>query len=65
MRIQNIDDVMIAGTAVLEAINITLKEGGILVGVIVAFDRPEKTQMPGPGQSVKSASGLVFRSNRF
>ena len=43
-----IDDVITAGTAIREAINIIKSEGGKLVGIIVAFDRLEKTPPP-PG----------------
>ncbi|KAF1913340.1 phosphoribosyltransferase-like protein [Ampelomyces quisqualis] len=42
-RIVIVDDVMTAGTAIREAIDIIKKEGGELVGIIVAFDRQEKT----------------------
>lgn len=42
-----IDDVITAGTAMKEAIDIIEAEGGILVGVIVALDRMER--MPGEG----------------
>jgi orotate phosphoribosyltransferase len=42
-RIVIIDDVITAGTAIREAIDIIKKEGGELVGIIVAFDRQEKT----------------------
>ncbi|ORY10328.1 phosphoribosyltransferase-like protein [Clohesyomyces aquaticus] len=38
-----VDDVITAGTAIREAIDIIKKEGGELVGIIVAFDRLEKT----------------------
>jgi orotate phosphoribosyltransferase len=38
-----VDDVITAGTAIREAIEIIRKEGGHLVGIIVAFDRMEKT----------------------
>jgi orotate phosphoribosyltransferase len=37
-----IDDVITAGTAIREAISIIQREGGKLVGIIVAFDRLEK-----------------------
>ncbi|CCG83880.1 protein of unknown function [Taphrina deformans PYCC 5710] len=37
-----IDDVMTAGTAIREAIEIIKAEGGILVGVVVALDRQER-----------------------
>jgi orotate phosphoribosyltransferase len=38
-----VDDVITAGTAIREAIEIIKREGGELVGIIVAFDRQEKT----------------------
>jgi len=42
-RIVIVDDVITAGTAIREAIEIIKAEDGILVGIIVAFDRLEKT----------------------
>lgn len=42
-RVVIIDDVITAGTAIREAIEIIKAEGGILVGIIVAFNRLEKT----------------------
>ena len=41
-----IDDVITAGTAMRETINLVAKEGGRIVGFVVALDRVEK--MPGP-----------------
>jgi orotate phosphoribosyltransferase len=41
-KIVIVDDVMTAGTAIREAIEIIKKEGGELVGIIVALDRMEK-----------------------
>lgn len=41
-KIVIVDDVMTAGTAIREAIEIIKREGGELVGIIVAFDRQEK-----------------------
>ena len=41
-KIVIVDDVITAGTAIREAIDIIKKEGGELVGIIVAFDRKEK-----------------------
>ncbi|KAF4308629.1 Phosphoribosyltransferase [Botryosphaeria dothidea] len=38
-----VDDVITAGTAIREAIDIIKKEGGELVGIVVAVDRQEKT----------------------
>jgi orotate phosphoribosyltransferase len=40
-----IDDVITAGTAMKEAINLVAKEGGKVVGFVVALDRAER--MPG------------------
>ncbi|KAF2672766.1 orotate phosphoribosyltransferase [Microthyrium microscopicum] len=53
-RVVIIDDVITAGTAIREAIEIIKAEGGELVGIVVAFDRLEKTPMFGPdGQQIK------------
>ena len=41
-----IDDVITAGTAMREAIDIVAKQGGNIIGFVVALDRSEK--MPGP-----------------
>tara|TARA_R110002003_G_scaffold193_14_gene15029 strand:+ start:1049 stop:1750 length:702 start_codon:yes stop_codon:yes gene_type:complete len=56
-----IDDVITAGTAIREAIEIIKKEGGELVGIIVAFDRQEKTPTPNDddGKPGPSAIGQV------
>ncbi len=45
-RVMIIDDVLTAGTAIREAIEIIKAQGGELAGVIVALDRMEK--MPAP-----------------
>ena len=42
-RVVIVDDVITAGTAIREAIEIIKREDGELVGIIVAFDRQEKT----------------------
>jgi orotate phosphoribosyltransferase len=42
-KIVIVDDVITAGTAIREAIEIIKAEGGELVGIVVAFDRLEKT----------------------
>jgi orotate phosphoribosyltransferase len=42
-KIVIVDDVITAGTAIREAIEIIAAEGGKLVGILVAFDRLEKT----------------------
>ncbi|KAI9761070.1 MAG: Nucleolar GTP-binding protein 1 [Chaenotheca gracillima] len=41
-RVVIVDDVITAGTAIREAIDIIEKEGGTLVGIVVALDRMEK-----------------------
>ena len=41
-RVVIIDDVMTAGTAMREAIDVIEKQGGTLVGIVIAFDRMEK-----------------------
>jgi len=45
-RVLIVDDVVTAGTAKREAIDKIRKEGGIVVGILVALDRMEK--LPGP-----------------
>lgn len=62
-RVLIIDDVITAGTAINEAVEIIKREGGNLVGVVVALDRMEKMPsaedvdgVPGP-----SAIGEVRR----
>jgi len=47
-RVVVIDDVMTAGTAIREAIDVIRGQGGTLVGIIVAVDRQEK--MPSAGE---------------
>ena len=53
-----LDDVITAGTAMREACSIIAKEGGFLVGVVVALDRMER--IPG-GDGRGSAIGEVRR----
>ncbi|KAF2098705.1 orotate phosphoribosyltransferase [Rhizodiscina lignyota] len=62
-RIVIIDDVITAGTAIREAIEIIKREGGTLVGILVAFDRLEKTPSANDddGQPRPSAIGEVRR----
>lgn len=52
-RVVIIDDVITAGTAIREAIEIIKANGGTLVGILVAFDRLEKT--PAKGDEVEEA----------
>jgi len=56
-----VDDVITAGTAIREAIDIIKREGGELVGIIVAFDRREKmpTATDDDGKPGPSAIGEV------
>jgi orotate phosphoribosyltransferase len=60
-KIVIVDDVITAGTAIREAIDIIKREGGELVGIIVAFDRQEKTPTPNDddGKPGPSAIGEV------
>ncbi|KAI5366031.1 Putative Phosphoribosyltransferase domain-containing protein [Septoria linicola] len=48
-----IDDVITAGTAIREAIDIIKAQGGTLAGIVVAVDRQEKT----PTQAEKEGKG--------
>lgn len=63
-----LDDVITAGTAMRETINLVTEEGGKVVGFVVALDRVEK--MPGPrekeegiddGEPRMSAMGQIRR----
>ena len=63
-----LDDVITAGTAMRETIRLVAKEGGKVVGFVVALDRVEK--MPGPrekeegvddGEPRMSAMGQIRR----
>jgi len=64
-RVLIVDDVMTAGTAVGEAVEIIKKEGGTLVGIVIALDRMEKIpsgddSKPGPStvQEVQRRFGV-------
>jgi len=52
-RVVIIDDVMTAGTAIRESIEMIKAQGGTLVGIIVAVNRQEKM----PSQSEKEGKG--------
>lgn len=52
-RVVIIDDVMTAGTAIREAVEIIRSQGGTLVGIAVAVDREEKM----PSRSEKEGRG--------
>ncbi|KAL6717210.1 orotate phosphoribosyltransferase [Lecanora helva] len=51
-RVVIIDDVITAGTAMREAINIIQQQGGTLVGVIIALNRKERMSDEGPGSAI-------------
>jgi orotate phosphoribosyltransferase len=55
-RVVIVDDVITAGTAIREAIEIIKKEGGELTGIIVAFDRQEKTPSPDDDSGSRSSA---------
>jgi len=64
-RVLIVDDVMTAGTAVGEAVEIIKQEGGTLAGVVIALDRQEKIpsdddEQPGPStvQEVQKRFGV-------
>lgn len=47
-----IDDVITAGTAIKEAINIIKEQRGILVGIVIALDRMERMNDEGSGSAI-------------
>lgn len=47
-----VDDVITAGTAMREAVEIIRGQGGILVGVMVALDRMERMRDDGGGSAI-------------
>lgn len=49
-RVLIVDDVVTAGTAVGEAFGIIEREGGLVVGVVVALDRMERMSDGGKGE---------------
>lgn len=51
-RVVIIDDVITAGTAMREAIEIIKAQGGILVGVIIALNRMERMKDEGGGSAI-------------
>ncbi|KAK2759495.1 orotate phosphoribosyltransferase [Arachnomyces sp. PD_36] len=56
-RVVIVDDVITAGTAIREALQIIEQEGGIIAGVVVLLDREERVSDAEP----KSAVGTVQR----
>lgn len=57
-RVLIVDDVITAGTAKREAIAKIRKEGGIVVGIVVALDRMEKLPSPDGDDSKPMPSAL-------
>lgn len=62
-RVLVVDDVITAGTAVGEAADIIQREGGILVGIIVALDRMER--MPAEESGEKRISAIAEVERRY
>ena len=62
-RVLIVDDVITAGTAIKESVEIIQREGGVLAGVVVALDRMEKmpTENDADGVPGPSAIGEVRR----
>lgn len=52
------DDVVTAGTAKREAIEKIRREGGIVVGIIVALDRMERLSEPNGDDSIPAPSAI-------
>ncbi|KAF5691698.1 orotate phosphoribosyltransferase [Fusarium globosum] len=57
-KILIVDDVITAGTAKREAIDKIRKEGGIVVGIVVALDRMEKLPATGGDESKPGPSAI-------
>ncbi|KAI9893306.1 MAG: orotate phosphoribosyltransferase [Vezdaea aestivalis] len=66
-KVMIIDDVITAGTAIREAIDIIEREGGQLMGIIVAFDRMETAPSKSENQndSRMSAIGQVQKEHNI
>lgn len=60
-RVLVVDDVITAGTAVGESVSMIEREGGILVGIIVALDRMERMPAEAEGGGRISAIAEVER----
>ena len=59
-----IDDVVTAGTAMRETIDLVTREGGKVVGFVVALDRMEKMTGPRERRASTTASRARARSAR-
>lgn len=56
-RVVVVDDVITAGTAIGEAVEVIRREGGRLVGIVVALDRMEKMPAPDDGAAADDVDG--------
>lgn len=59
-----VDDVITAGTAIGEACEIIAKEGGILLGMVVALDRMETLSAQGAGDGKEVARSAIEEVRR-
>lgn len=64
-RVLIIDDVITAGTAIRESIDIIQKEGGTLVGIVVMLDRMEKKPSPTDNDGVPGPSAIGEIRKKF
>lgn len=64
-RVLIIDDVITAGTAIGEACEIIAKEGGVLLGMLVALDRMEKLSAKGDGEVKEGRSAIEEVRKRY
>lgn len=55
-RVVIVDDVITAGTAVREAVELIQREGGMVVGVVVLLDRQERVSDSEPRSALSVAS---------
>ena len=64
-RVVIMDDVITAGTAIREAIQIIKKEGGELVGILVLFDRQEKAPNTTGNDDDSGPSAISHLQNEY
>ncbi|KAI9884349.1 MAG: hypothetical protein M1823_003866 [Watsoniomyces obsoletus] len=63
-RVVVVDDVITAGTAIREAIEVIRAEGGVLVGIVVALDRMETAPVPLTAPGSEGEDVVVEESRR-
>lgn len=63
-RVLIIDDVITAGTAIREACEIIAKEGGVLLGMVVALDRMERLSAKGDEESTEGGRSAIEELRR-